>query len=165
MPTKAAAAGAVRYSALPEAEKLTARKACATLTDAVYGDLDLSGEIQSVERQALGDTLLLRNGGSVDAFAICHCGAGTEAGGGTCYVKFGAAGALDGFERLLEAVEALAQSHGLSRVIAGVNAGRRTAYRSLLARGFKAVTHSVAMQRFAAKCYDDADTLVLDDWR
>ncbi|MCX9079637.1 MAG: GNAT family N-acetyltransferase, partial [Candidatus Methanoperedens sp.] len=156
---------AVRYSALSVAEKLTARKACAALTDAVYTGLDLSGEIQSVERQALGDTLLLRNGGSMDAFAICHCGAGTEAGEGACYIKFGAARTPEGFELLLKEVEALAQSRGLGRVIAGVNAGRRTAYGCLLARGFTAAIHSVAMSRFATKGYDGMDALVLDDWR
>ncbi|MCL4784715.1 MAG: GNAT family N-acetyltransferase [Bryobacterales bacterium] len=156
---------AIRYSALSEAERFTVRKACAALTDAVYGGLDLSGEIQSVERQALGETLLLRSGESVDAFAICHCGAGSEAGEGACYIKFGAARTPEGFELLLKEVEALAQSRGLGRVIAGVNAGRRTAYGRLLARGFTAAIHSVSMSRFARKSYDGTDALVLDDWR
>ena len=47
----------------------------------------MTSEIQSVKDQNLGETVLLWGGDSLDAFAICHCGEGTEAGQKTCYVK------------------------------------------------------------------------------
>jgi hypothetical protein len=73
---------------------------------------------------------------------VCHCGGGTEAGSGACYVKFGAVrpgpAAAAGFERLLEACEAMARVRGLSRLVAGVNAGRHEAYRMMLEPHFRA---------------------------
>lgn len=153
------------YSGLSAERKSAALMDCADLTGAAFDGLDVSREILSVDRQALGETLLLGNGGRLEAFAVCHCGAGTEAGEGACYVKFGAARSPDAFESLLVAVEALARARGLSRILAGVNSGRRVAYRQLLERGFRAASHSVAMQRRSAKSYDGPDVLVIDDWR
>jgi hypothetical protein len=76
--------------------------------------------------------------GDLGAAAICHCGAGSEAGSGACYVKFGAVRpgveAADQFERLLDACEAFATASDLDRLVAGVNTGRLNAYRQLLAR-------------------------------
>ena len=73
--------------------------------------------------------------------AVCHWGAGSEAGSGTCYVKFAAArpgeDAPVRFGRLLDAGEAYAAESGLGRLVAGVNTGRLHAYRSLLAHGFR----------------------------
>ena len=40
--------------------------------------------------QNLGD-VVLTGAGPLDGLAVCHIGAGSEAGGGTCYIKFGAA--------------------------------------------------------------------------
>jgi hypothetical protein len=54
----------------------------------------------------LGDTVLRRGGDRLEAFATCHCGAGTEAGAQQRYVKFAAARLGTGaksFERLLDA--------------------------------------------------------------
>jgi hypothetical protein len=118
-----------------------------------------------VDRQALGDTLLLWNHDRLDGFAVCHCGAGTEAGEATCYLKFGAALSPNAFGGLLDAAETLARTRGLERLTAGVNSGRRTAYRRLLERGFRAIAHAVAMQRGAVRSYDRPDVLVIDDWR
>ena len=108
-------------------------------------------------------------GGRLDGFAVCHCGPGTEAGGGTCFVKFGAArpgpGAGETFERLLEACEALAASRGLARLVAGVNTARWDAYRRMLARGFRADLVGVAMERPEEPGYNRPDVYVMDDWR
>lgn len=156
---------AVSYAGLGDENKHAARKECTALTESVFSGLDVSHEIGSVDRQALGDTLLLWNGVRLEGFAVCHCGAGTEAGEGACYVKFGAARSVDALKVLLDAAEALARTRGLGRLIAGVNSGRRAAYGQLLARGFRAISHSVAMQRLGAASYDGADVLVIDDWR
>ena len=68
--------------------------------------------------QGLGDTVLLRDNGRLAAMAICHRGAGSEAGSGVCYVKFGAvrpgAAAAGRFDRLLDACEAFAADSGRS---------------------------------------------------
>jgi GNAT superfamily N-acetyltransferase len=60
------------------------------LTDAVYPGLDLTREIEAVLGQGLGDVVLIDDTAALQGVAICHIGAGTEAGGGNCYVKFGA---------------------------------------------------------------------------
>ena len=124
------------------------------LTDQVFRGLDLGREIVAVNEQEIGDTVLVRgNGdGSLDGMAVCHCGAGSEAGGDTCYVKFAAvrpgqgADAAMRFERLLDACEAYAAESGLGRLVAGVNTGRLDAYRCLLARGFRTEQIGVSMR-------------------
>lgn len=60
--------------------------------------------------------MLLDDASGLVAMAICHLGAGTEAGSRGCYVKFGLArpgpGADARFGALLDACEALAVEHG-----------------------------------------------------
>ena len=62
--------------------------------------------------------------------AVCHCGAATEAGSGTCYLKFGSvlprANAAIYFNKLLSACEIFAKAEGMSRLVVGVNTGRQT---------------------------------------
>jgi GNAT superfamily N-acetyltransferase len=163
------ATGWSRYGEASEPERERALVACRELTGAIYDGLDLTAEVRAVEAQGLGETVLLDGGGRLDGFAVCHCGPGTEAGGGTCFVKFGAArpgpGAGEAFERLLDACEALAASRGLGRLAAGVNTARRDAYRRMLARGFRADLVGVAMQRPDEPGYNRPDVYVMDDWR
>ena len=87
------------------------------LTDAVFRGLDLEREIIAVATQGIGDTLVLPGDEGLDGVAVCHCGAGSEAGSDTCYVKVAAvrpgADAADRFERLLHACEAFAASSAL----------------------------------------------------
>ena len=98
--------------------------------------MDVSSEIRVVYEQQLGETVLLWGGDSLDAFAVCHQGAGTEAGANTCYIKFAAVrsgpNAESVFELLLRACEVHALQCGLQRMEAGVNAGRSEAYRTML---------------------------------
>ena len=60
------------------------------LTDAVFRGLDLEREIVAVATQRIGDTLVLPGDDELDGVAVCHCGAGSEAGSDTCYVKVAA---------------------------------------------------------------------------
>jgi hypothetical protein len=163
------AAGWSGYSMLPERERANSLGACRELTEAIYPGLDLTGEIRAVEAQQLGETVLIGQGERLDGFAVCHCGPGTEAGGGTCFVKFGAArpaaDAGAAFERLLDACEGLAATRGFGRLMAGVNSARREAYRGMLARGFRADLVGVAMERADEPGYNRADVYVMDDWR
>jgi GNAT superfamily N-acetyltransferase len=128
-------------SSLPEPERRDALARCRALTDAVYAGLDVSLEIGAVAEQQLGDTLLLEEDSGLAGIAVCHVGAGTEAGSGACYVKFAAvrpgAQAPRRFAQLLDACETFAAERGLARLVAGVNTARSAAYRQMLERGFR----------------------------
>ncbi len=171
----ATAAGAARrapehstYAELAGRQREGVLAECRELTDAIFAGLDLASEIRAADALGLGDTLLLRADDALDGFAVCHCGAG-EAGSGACYVKFAAAragaGAGEGFERLLDGCEALAAERGLERVVGGVNVSRHDAYRRMLARGWRARTQGVVMQRPNEPGYCRPDVYAIDDLR
>jgi GNAT superfamily N-acetyltransferase len=171
-PVEAPAGGAdggLIYSALtPEAREISLA-ACRWLTDQVSRGLDLTREIEAVAAQGLGDTVLVHDGAELAGFAVCHVGAGSEAGSGAAYLKFGAArpGADAGrsFVRLLSACEAFAHARGAGRLSAGVNAARREACRLMAVRGFVAEFQGVAMQRPDGPGHNRPDCFVVDDWR
>lgn len=121
-----------RYSELTSSlNRQKAIEACKDLTDELYPGLDLRKEIYSVEKQRLGDTILIydkSNNHQDDAstligLAICHCGPGTEAGSGACYIKFGAIrpakDASKYFDYLLDVCGSFAKTQGLSRIVGG----------------------------------------------
>jgi ribosomal protein S18 acetylase RimI-like enzyme len=140
------------------------------LTDAVYGGLDLEREIVAAETQRIGDTIVLAGDDELDGVAVCHCGAGSEAGSDTCFVKVAAvrpgAGAADRFERLLDACEGFAADSASERLVAGVNTGRLDAYRRLLSRGFRIEQVGVAMHlRPGEPALDTPEHYVIDDLR
>jgi GNAT superfamily N-acetyltransferase len=158
-----------KYSEMNESERRQAMDACRALTDSIFEGLDVSAEIRSVEEQNLGETVLIWNGDALDAFSICHCGEGTEAGANSCYIKFAAvrpaAYAEATFEELLKACEALAAERGLKRMEAGVNLSRSRAYRRMLDHGFRTEIQGVAMHRADLPGFNRADVYILDDWR
>ena len=168
-PTDGPPATARPWSAHSSDERARLLGDARALTDAIHPGLDLTREIRAVESQSLGDVVAVPGAGGLDGLAICHCGAGSEAGSGACYVKFGAvlpgAHAPERFGRLLDACAALARERGLERLIVGVNTARRSAYRELLARGMRIDVLGVSMQRGGDPAYDHADSFVLDDWR
>ena len=140
------------------------------LTDQVFAGLDLGREILAVDEQGIGDTVLVRRDGILEAMAVCHLGSGSEAGSGTCYVKFAAArpgeDAPARFGRLLDACEAYAAESGLRRLVAGANTGRLDAYRSLLARGFRIELIGVSMRLHPERPHFDTPAhYVIDDLR
>jgi len=140
------------------------------LTDAVHPGLDVTAEIDAVIRQRLGDVVMLRGDrGDLEGVAVCHIGAGTEAGGGTCYIKFGAArpgpGVESRFARLVDACNRVAADWGASVVTAGVNAGRESAWRALQTMGFRTSFLGVVMDRPNEAGYNTARSYVIDDWR
>jgi len=159
----------LKLSSLSEADQDQAVSACRELTDSIYEGLDVTSEIRAVSRQKLGETLLLWDGDSLDALAVCHCGEGTEGGRDNCFIKFAAVrpgpGAGIAFERLLDACEALATERGLGRLEAGVNLNRSKAYHQMLGRGFRADILGVAMHRPDSPAYNRPDSFVIDDWR
>ena len=160
---------AQQFSALTQADKEPSITACRKLTDSIYEGLDVTSEIHSVSRQNLGDVILLWGGDSLEAFAVCHCGEGSEAGKDTCYIKFAAvkpgADPEKAFDRLLNACESFAAARGLMRIEAGVNLNRGKAYRRMLQRGFRTDISGVAMHRDESPAYNRPDAFVIDDWR
>lgn len=141
----------------------------AEVTGSIFDGLNVRREIQAVFDQSLGDTVMIHEGDSLAAFALCHLGAGTEAGTDNCFVKFGAARAgrlaPSRLGRLLDSCEALAADSGVSEVTVGVSTGRRGAYSQLLDRGYRAQRIGVTMHAPDVDAYHHADAYVIDDWR
>jgi GNAT superfamily N-acetyltransferase len=158
-----------RFRELSTHDKHSVLRACHELTSSIFDGLDLQREIQAVDDQHLGDTVLTWHGDQLAGLAVCHVGAGTEAGSGKCYVKFGAVrcgpNARSEFRRLLETCGEFARSQGAGKLIGGVNLARLDAYREMLAAGFRTTTQGVAMERDALPGYNRPEVFVMDDWR
>jgi len=126
-------------------------------------------EIRAVDHQQLGETILIWEGSRLAGFAVCHAGAGTEAGSGKCYIKFGAARprheAAKRFRNLVAACAEFGSLSGARTLLAGVNLARLEAYREMLSHGFRATTQGVAMEKNGAEGYNRPDVFVMDDWR
>jgi hypothetical protein len=162
--------GVGRYSVLTEGERGAAEAAARALCDAIYGGLDLTGDIRAVAAQGIGDTLLLGDGDSrLAGFAVAHWGPASEAGEGNLYLKFaavrGAVGASERFDRLIDGAAALAADTGVAQVLAGVNLAHEEAYRQMKARGFRTAFQGVTMHRGNEPGYSRPGVYVLDDWR
>jgi GNAT superfamily N-acetyltransferase len=158
-----------RFSEVQLGERAGILSACRELTGAIYEGLDVEREIRAVSAQELGDTILLWDDSRVVGLAVCHSGPGTEAGTGTCYIKFGAVlpapTAVQDFGRLLDACEEWASSRNLSRLVAGVNTARDEAYQKMLARGFRTDMQGVVMSRPNEAGYNRTGVYLIDDWR
>jgi len=161
--------GGQRFSALAPEQQQEALRGCRAVTDSLFAGLDLSGEIELVRDLGLGDTVLIVDGAGVSGFAICHYGPASEAGAGTCLVKFGAVrpgpSAERAFDHLIDACEALAVQAGLPTVMAGANMGRPEAYGQLKRRGYRAAFQGVTMHRPNEAGDSRPGAYVIDDWR
>jgi GNAT superfamily N-acetyltransferase len=158
-----------RYSTLAEVERPRWLERQRDLAGSLFPGLDLACEIAATQANGLGDTAFVENDDRLAGFAVCHLGAGTEAGSSTCYVKFGAvcggASARHDLERLVDACETLGAARGATRLVAGVNLAREEAYRALLARGLRVDFVGVAMQSGNEPAFNRPGVLALDDWR
>ncbi len=158
-----------RYGALGPRERDRARVDCRAIAGGLYDGLDLGDEIRATLEHGLGEVVLVDDGGALTGFAVCHVGSGTEAGGDTCYVKFGAVPcgreAERRFAALLGACEAFAAESGVATLVAGVNFGRDRAETMLRARGFRTIIQGVAMHRPNAPGYSRSEVYAIDDWR
>ncbi len=157
------------FSAIPRPCRAPTLSACRALTEAIYPGLDVQSEIRAVCDQRIGETVLVREGRELVAFAVCHQGAGSEAGSGVTFIKVGAArpgrDAPGHFERLLAACEALAQVRGSKQLVAGINVARSQAYQIMRRHGFETTFEGVAMHRPDAPGHNRPDCFVIDDWR
>lgn len=168
--TQAAVRGAVpTYSTLTDDGKAGCLAACLNLTDGIYPGLDIRAEIEAVDRQQLGDTVLLRDAHGLTGLAVCHVGRNTEAGEANCFVKFGVVRggsfAPEEFDRLLGACETLASARGCSALVAGTNLARRQSYERMVAYGFRTEIQGVAMHRGNEPGYNRDGVYLIDDWR
>jgi GNAT superfamily N-acetyltransferase len=155
-------------AAQPETSRAVVRGQARAVTEAVFPGLDVSGEIDAVFEQGLGEVVAVHDGGSIAAFAVCHVGPGSEAGPGAAYIKFAAARAGSGqkhFDDLLSACVALASRRGMGVLTAGVNTACHAAYQAMLRHGFRTQFTGVAMQRGNSVGYLMPESLVLGDWR
>jgi GNAT superfamily N-acetyltransferase len=154
----------VLLSALPRSEREQAIAACAKLANRLEQGLDLSDEIRAVEAQRTGEVLLLGGRSTLEAFAVCMHGPGSEGGEKICYVKFGAASSGERFDRLLDAIDALALARG-AEVEAGVSTACADAFRRMCSRGYSPAALGVAMQRPHGEGFNRPGAHVLGDWR
>lgn len=155
-------------SPLPADDREGLIRECRQLTDDVYSGLDVTREIRAVLDQELGEVLLL-GGDRLEAFAVCHLGAETEAGSGQLYVKFGAVRPgprmLKHFDDLLAACESLASRQGQEIVELGMSLDREDAYRIAEDRGYRIELAGVTMHRPNEPAYGGGEGTVIDDWR
>ncbi len=142
---------------------------CREVASAIHDGLDLTHEIEATLGQGLGEVVAITDDAGVCGFAVCHCGPGTEAGSGNCFVKFGAVrpgpNADSRFDRLIDSCAAWGLGAGATRLGAGINTGRHRAYRRLIERGFRTQMQGVAMQRPNELAYNRPDVYAVDDWR
>jgi GNAT superfamily N-acetyltransferase len=137
------------------------------LTSSVLPGWDLTIEATSMLEQGLGSVVLPPRYRGL-GFALCHVGAGSEAGPDACYVKAAVVHRDQSdvlLRALLEAVEAFAVDHGWSRLEAGAPASRTTASRALLDSGWTPTGTGMAMTRPGDGGALGPDAGVLDDWR
>jgi GNAT superfamily N-acetyltransferase len=158
-----------KFSDVPIAEWGEMLDQCRALTGKILEGLDVGVEIRSGAEQRLGETVLLWAGDELTGLAVCHCGAGTEAGSGVCYIKFGAVHVLRGgdpeFRGLLAACAQLAAERGLGKLSGGVNTARQEAWAAMLDSGWRGKMVGVAMQRPSEPGYNRPGVFLIDDWR
>ena len=169
-----------RFSEISHHKQEQTLEKCRILTNSVYDGLDLKHEIIAVNNQDLGDTILLYSNNNnktaikdddnrLAGLAVCHCGAGSEAGSGVCYIKFGLVlsddNSQENFRTLLNATSLLAKDRHLSRIVAGVNSERNEAYRYMIECGFRIDMQGIAMHRPNEAGYNRSDVYLIDDWR
>lgn len=140
---------------------------CGKVAESVLSGLDLKDEIRGCLEQGLGDVLLAP---SREAFALCHSGAGSEAGSGKVYVKFGAVkpgpAARRGFAELLAAAANFGRQRGATELLVGINAGCREAYQHVVNSGFRSSSIGVELRRGPADLgWNRPDNFVLADLR
>ena len=162
-PAKSAKAP-VLLSALTRSEREQAIASCAKLTNRMERGLDLSDEIRAVVAQRTGEVPLLYQRNTLDAFAVCMHGSGSEGGENICFVKFGAASSAERFERLLDAIEALTLARG-AEVEVGVSTACADAFERMRSRGYRPERLGVAMQRPHGEGFNRLGAYVLGDWR
>jgi predicted N-acetyltransferase YhbS len=159
-----------KFSELSSLKKGRALADARFLASELSWGVDLTTEIELVEKYRMGDTLLYYDETEkLLSFAICQSGAKTEAGLSNCYVKF-AATKVNGdsqkhFVDLLTLVEDYAVERNVNNIEAGINLSHDAAFDVMLNRNFRVMFIGVAMQKPNMPMHERKDTFVIDDWR
>ncbi len=140
---------------------------CRVVSESIFPGLNLREELLGAAREGQGSVLVTETRNS---FALCHSGKGSEAGSKTSYLKFAAVRANQSdakteFQLLLDLCEAEAISRGSTTLVAGVNAGRRDAYRVLREKGYKPITTGISMVKPGGHPFSSPKLFIIDDWR
>ena len=158
-----------RFSDLEESKKKATMQRFRRITNQIYRGMDIGKEVEIVDGLALGDTLLLEKGRELFGFAIYHTPGVSEAPQGALYLKFLILDSRrkrpEHFHLLMAALEELAHTAGLGRVIAPVYTYYWQAYQGLLDRGYQIDLALTRMKRGKQEEYEDPSDWVLDDWR
>ena len=125
-----------RLSKLPDLERDAAVEQCRALAGEMIPGYDFSREITLTDELALGDTILLRRGGALSAFALCHSTPLVE---GRVREELRVlklvARTMDDFELLLTNLAAHCRRCGTRRVAIRAQGGYPEVYRRLIMRG------------------------------
>lgn len=123
-------------SALDAASRDTAVAECAALTARVLPGSDYTREIRLTQELRLGDTLLVRRGDDLAAFAVCHAAPLVEGRGREelRVLKLVAAD-LEAFEATLEPLAAMARRTANARAAVRMQSEFRAAYAAVIRAG------------------------------
>jgi len=159
-----------KFSSLDASERKIVLNEIRDLTNELHQGLDLSSEIELVDKFELGDTILLyRRQSELVGFGVCQYGENTEAGLDRCYVKFGASrSGLDSakyFDELLSACESISARFKANTLEAGVNLSNDDSFDIMLKRGFQVLFVGVAMQKPNEPAFLRSGNFVMSDWR
>ena len=142
---------------------------CREITHSIYPGWDLSGEISTVLSAKHGECLGIMGNNRLQAFAVCHYGAGSEGGSEQCFIKAAAvkpdADSSHWFSQLINGCESLAEAQQLPTLTLGVHTNRSAAYQNLLESGFSLFLQGISMVRLAADEQSSERHYVLGDWR
>lgn len=157
-----------RYSSFQNLEQADFRESARELTNELYPGLDVQKEICAVDELGIGDTIFIGSD-TLDGFAICHYGIGSEAQRNTMYIKFAAVRMCPNssilFNSLLMACESTARLAGVTSIEAGVSTARDAAWDAMLNAGYKTTHLGVYMHKPNESGYCRPDIFVIDDWR
>ncbi|NOX72798.1 MAG: GNAT family N-acetyltransferase [Alphaproteobacteria bacterium] len=157
------------FSSLTTDAQAAAMTACRALCGEIYQGLDPGCEIGAVLDQSLGETIFLYQNNSLEGFAVCHTGAGTEAGTDRAYIKFAAISPAtaqpEALCNLLCAVEDWAAHQGAKTIITATNLARKTCFETLTDAGFRTDFQGLAMHHNNNPGFNNTRAFVLDDWR
>jgi N-acetylglutamate synthase-like GNAT family acetyltransferase len=157
-----------RYSVFKEAEQKDFLESARELTSEIYDGLDLQKEITAVNDLGIGDTIFIGSE-TLDGFAVCHYGPGSEAKHNSMYIKFAAARMCANtavlFNSLLIACEATAREAGMHSISGGVSTARDAAFECMLSAGFKTEHLGVYMHKPNDSGFCRPDVFAIDDLR
>ncbi|PWT98876.1 MAG: hypothetical protein C5B53_06135 [Candidatus Melainabacteria bacterium] len=158
-----------KFSELTSDEMEGAFKSFTMITDTIYEGMHFCRQVGVVGGLGIGETLMIDDGTSLVGFALCHFGDGAETETGVCQVKQAAVlpspKASNHFAVLLEACSAYAKEKGATKLLFGLNAGRRAAFDQTLSSNCRIDSLGVAMHRPDEPFADRRDVYVIDDWR